>query len=146
MLPVKNEARARFASGTGFGMLRCMSSPVLVRASSSLLLFATLLSGCAYGEMRYVLRSQVAKESGCADLTVQKQSPYSQNYTPNNYVIRGCGIDRLYTCQDDGGLVKYGSAQCSYKAANVPPPAATPAPAPGPDDGLAPDDADAPTS
>lgn len=130
MLPVMNEARARFATATGFGMLRGMSSSGVVRASSTFVLFATLCVGCAYGEMRYVLRSQVAKESGCADLTVEKQSPYAQGYTPNNYVIKGCGIERVYTCQDDGGLVKYGSAECSYKPA-APPPAATPTPAPG---------------
>jgi hypothetical protein len=149
MMPVKNEARARFASPTGFGMLPCMSSPVRVRASSLLVLFALSFSGCAYGEMRYVLRSQVAKESGCADLMVQKQSPYAPGYTPNNYVIRGCGIERVYSCQDDGGLVKYGSAQCSYKATNVPPPAAAPTPATepgGPDEGPAPDEDDAPSS
>jgi hypothetical protein len=142
MLPVKNEARARFASATGFGMLRDMSSPGVVRASSAFVLFATLCSGCAYGEMRYVLRSQVAKESGCADLTVEKQSPYAQGYTPNNYVIKGCGINRVYTCQDDGGLVKYGSAQCSYKPP-AQPAAAAPSvegPAPGGDEGPAPDE------
>lgn len=144
MLPVMNEARARFATATGFGMLRGMSSSGVARASSALVLFATLCVGCAYGEMRYVLRSQVAKESGCADLTVEKQSPYAQGYTPNNYVIKGCGIDRVYTCQDDGGLVKYGSAQCSYKP-SAPPPAAKPAAAPG-GEGPAPDDDDAPSS
>lgn len=87
------------------------------------------VGGCAYGEMRQVLRAQVATEADCPDLVVQKASPYSQGYQPNQYVVRGCGVDRLYTCKEDDGLVKFGSADCTYTKRGVPAAAPTPEPA-----------------
>jgi hypothetical protein len=143
MLPVtKGAAHAAscttFASDSGFGMLRGMSSLALPRAA---VLLCVLSSGCAYGEMRQVLRSQVATESKCSDITVQKQSPYAPGYTENNYTVKGCGIDRVYTCKDDGGLVKFGSAECSYKASNAAPAGGAPSPAAAP---MGDDDSDLP--
>jgi hypothetical protein len=40
----------------------------------------------------------------------------------------GCGIDRVYTCNDPGGLVKFGSADCKFVAAAPLKPVAPPEP------------------
>lgn len=92
-----------------------------------------LLVGCAYGEMRQVLRAQVASEANCPELQVTKVPAYAEGYTENQYKVSGCGIDRLYTCNDSGGLVKFGSADCKFVAAA--PPKAPAAPAPTSDEG-----------
>jgi hypothetical protein len=89
---------------------------------------ALLFSGCAYGEMRQVLRAQVASEANCPELKVTAVPAYAEGYTENQYKVLGCGIDRVYTCNDPGGLVKYGDADCKYVAAAAPKaPAAAPA-------------------
>jgi hypothetical protein len=108
-------------------MLPGMSKPGFAFACG----LVVCLGGCAYGEMRQVLRSQVASEADCPDLVVQKASPYAPGYQPNQYTVRGCGIERVYTCKDDGGLVKFGSADCTYTKTGgaTGAPAAAPAPA-----------------
>jgi hypothetical protein len=93
---------------------------------TSAVLLSGLLVGCAYGEMRQVLRAQVASEANCPELKVSKVPVYAEGYEENQYKVLGCGVDRLYTCQDSGGLVKYGSADCKYIAAAAPKPAAPP--------------------
>lgn len=108
-------------------MLRGMSKPGLAFACSLIV----CLGGCAYGEMRQVLRAQVASEADCPDLVVQKASPYLPGYQPNQYTVQGCGIERVYTCKDDDGLVKFGSADCTYKKLGGAP--AAPAAAPKPE-------------
>jgi hypothetical protein len=86
------------------------------------------LSGCAYGEMPQVLRAEAASETKCASLSVERASAYLPGYEENAWVVRGCGVDRIYTCKDKGGLVKFGKADCTYKDANQKPaaPAAPP--------------------
>lgn len=104
-------------------------------ALSKLGLALTLCSGlvgCAYGEMRQVLRAQVASEANCPELRVTKVPAYAEGYTENQYKVLGCGIDRVYTCNDSGGLVKFGSADCKFVAAA--PLRAPAAPAPASDD------------
>jgi hypothetical protein len=107
-------------------MLRRMSTPNLLGFT---ILALALGSGCAYGELRQVLRAQVASETDCPDVTVQKSSPYAPGYKENQYTVRGCGVDRVYTCNEDG-MVSYGDAKCTYtsgasmqKPAELPPPA-----------------------
>ena len=95
---------------------------------TSAVLLSEMLVGCAYGEMRQVLRAQVASEADCPELQVTKVPAYAEGYQENQYKVLGCGIDRLYTCNDPGGLVKFGDADCKYVAAAAPKPAAGPAP------------------
>jgi len=99
---------------------------------TSAVLLSEMLVGCAYGEMRQVLRAQVASEANCPELQVTKVPAYAEGYAENQYKVLGCGIDRVYTCNDPGGFVKFGDADCKYVAAAAPKPAAAPAPA---DDG-----------
>ena len=95
--------------------------------TSAVLLSGTLV-GCAYGEMRQVLRAEVASEANCPELQVSKVPAYAEGYAENQYKVVGCGVDRLYTCNDPGGLVKFGKADCKYVATAVPQPASAPAP------------------
>jgi hypothetical protein len=93
---------------------------------TSAVLLSEMLVGCAYGEMRQVLRAQVASEANCPELQVSKVPAYAEGYAENQYKVLGCGIDRVYTCNDTGGLVKFGNADCKYVAKAAPKPAAAP--------------------
>ncbi|HET8938874.1 MAG TPA: hypothetical protein VFN67_35755 [Polyangiales bacterium] len=97
-------------------------------ALTSAVLLSGLLVGCAYGEMRQVLRAQVASEANCPEVRVTKVPTYAEGYTENQYKVLGCGIDRVYTCNDPGGLVKFGSADCKFVAAAPLKPVAPPEP------------------
>lgn len=111
------------------------------KATASILMLGQLLGGCAYGEMRQVLRAEVASDANCPDLQVTKVPAYAEGYQDNQYHVVGCGIDRTYTCNDEGGLVKFGSADCKFadnkvaRPAVAPAPAAAPMPMDGGDDG-----------
>ncbi|MEY4575943.1 MAG: hypothetical protein RL701_646 [Pseudomonadota bacterium] len=113
-------------------MLRNMSPTVvlkLCRTSRTLLAVGGLLSGCAYGQMTQVLRAQVASETDCSTLVVKPTTPYAANYQPNQYTVRGCNVDRVYTCKGEAGLVEYGDADCKVTAGTgggAAPAAATP--------------------
>jgi hypothetical protein len=99
----------------------------------ALVLIGVLGSGCAYGELRQVLRAEVASEADCGEITVVKTSPYAPGYVEGQYLVRGCGVDRIYTCKEDG-LVAFGHANCTYAAgATANKPAAPAAPPPGVD-------------
>jgi hypothetical protein len=116
-------------------MLRSMSLSAawsLRHAAAAALFSSSLLVGCAYGEMPQVLRAQVASEAGCPEIVVQ-QAPAYMGMSESQYKVRGCGIERVYTCNNpSGGMVKFGSADCSYVAAGAPKaPAVDAAPAPG---------------
>jgi hypothetical protein len=101
-------------------------------AACAALALVLVSSGCAYGELRQVLRAEVASEADCPDVVIQKSSPYAPGYKENQYTVRGCGVDRIYTCKDDG-LVPFGHADCTYTAGATAgkPAAAAAAPAPG---------------
>lgn len=113
-------------------MLRTMSHHAVSKLGltvSAALLLGNLLTGCAYGEMRQVLRAQVASEADCPELKVTKVPAYAEGYTENQYKVVGCGVDRVYTCNDSGGLVEFGSADCKFVAKAAPKAPVAPAPA-----------------
>lgn len=124
----------RFASACPFGMLRNMSptaASILRHAAAAALLSSSLLTGCAYGEMPQVLRAQVASEAKCPDIEVTQAPAYTPGFDEHQYKVRGCGIDRVYTCKNPAdSMVKFGSADCSYVAAGTPKPPGADAPAP----------------
>lgn len=100
----------------------------------SLLIAGPVLAagGCAYGELKQVLRAQVASETNCGDVTVENSSVYAPGHKPNQYRVRGCGLDRTYDCPEQKGLVSYGAKVCSYTdAKSVKPPEAAPPPPSG---------------
>jgi hypothetical protein len=86
------------------------------------------LSGCAYGELRQVLRAQVASETSCGDVVVESSSVYAPGHKPNQFRVRGCGIDRTYDCPKSEGLVSYGAKVCTYvDSKSIKPPEPAPA-------------------
>lgn len=94
------------------------------------------LGGCAYGELRQVLRAQVASETSCGDVVVENSSVFAPGHKPNQFRVRGCGIDRTYDCPKEEGFVSYGAKVCTYvdsKSIKLP----EPAPAPGGEPGMA---------
>jgi len=75
------------------------------------------LSGCAYGNVRQVLRAQFASEVGCSDVTLKKRDFWYISDNPHQYKISGCGVMRTYTCtkEDAEGLVSYDEPPCKWE-------------------------------
>jgi hypothetical protein len=94
-------------------MLRPMRSVAL--SPLALLLLATV-SGCAYGELSQVLRTQVASEADCPEILVTKKGLryFDEDPETDQYKVSGCGMVRTYTCPVEEGLVKYGSEPCTF--------------------------------
>jgi hypothetical protein len=117
-----------------FGMLRAMSNRPVTRTFALLLTLAPLLAvaGCAYGELKQVLRAQVAAEASCPDVTIETSPAYQPGYKPGMYHVKGCGVDRIYECPKDTGLVSYGAEICTFKDAKAPAAAAPALPEPPP--------------
>lgn len=109
--------------GASISMFRLAFLPLIAA-------LASMTGGCAYGELKQVLRAQVASEISCADVTVERSSFAQPGFKPGQYHVKGCGVDRLYDCPKAEGLVSYGSKVCTYtdtsavKAPAPPPPAA----------------------
>jgi hypothetical protein len=72
------------------------------------------LGSCAYGELKQVLRAQVASEINCGDVTIESSSQYAPGYKPGQYRVKGCGVDRTYECPKETGLVSYNAKICTY--------------------------------
>lgn len=83
-----------------------------------------VLAGCAYGELKQVLRAQVAAETNCGDVSVESTPLYTPGYAPGQYRVKGCGIDRTYLCPKQDGLVSYDDTPCKPVAAAAATPAA----------------------
>jgi hypothetical protein len=117
-------------------------------ARTALALLVLNSGGCAYGELRHVLRSQVAAETNCPEIAVVKSPPYQPGYKEHQYLVKGCGIDRIYNCRKEG-LTKYGHAECTYVEGSStfkPPAAAAPGPSLDEPAELSPLETDAPAS
>jgi hypothetical protein len=100
----------------------------------TLLLGGLLASGCAYGNLKQVLRAQVAAETSCGDVTIETTPMYQPGHKPNQYRVKGCGLDRTYNCPKEDGLVSYDDDKiCSYvdtKSIKMPEAQSAPAEAP----------------
>jgi hypothetical protein len=96
-------------------MLRAMKIRPYVQVCS-LSMLAGLLVGCAYGEVRQVIRAQFANDTGCAAVKLQKRSTWYAEEDPNQYKVRGCGVVRTYTCADHDldDLVSYDEPACTW--------------------------------
>lgn len=106
-----------------------------MKRSAIAILSLSVLGGCAYGELKQVLRAQVAAETDCGDVTVEATPMYTPGYKPGQYRVKGCGVNRLYECPPDDGLVSYGDNPCKVTPPAVPAVrAATPAPEPALDE------------
>jgi hypothetical protein len=110
-------------------MLRAMS----FRSRSSIvvlgLLGSALACGCAYGEVRQVVRAQFASELDCPEVQITKRSAWYGYDTGNQFKVSGCGVMRTYTCNDPDGRVSYDEPACTWVAGDADAPKmATPQP------------------
>lgn len=111
-------------------MLRAMSlRPLLVVAL--VVMFASL--GCAYGEVRQVVRAQFASELDCPEVFILKRDAWYQYENPNQFKVTGCGVMRTYTCPPDAtGRVSYDEPACTWVEGDADAPKMA---APAPEDG-----------
>ena len=118
-----------------------MLRPMLKTAELRVVLFlltsgAVALGGCAYGELKQVLRAQVAAETSCGDVTIESSPMYQPGHKPGQYRVKGCGVDRTYNCPKEEGLVSYGDKICTYvDTKSIKPPEPMPAADPTLDEG-----------
>lgn len=97
-------------------MLRAMSFRAIVVGS---VCSAFVVAGCAYGEVRQVVRAQFASELDCPEVTLQKRNAWYGYDTPNQWKVSGCGVMRTYTCPDTGGLVSYDEPPCTWVEGDI---------------------------
>lgn len=74
-------------------------------------------AGCAYGEVRHVVRAQFASEVDCGEVRVEKKgfAYFPDASDKDRYMVAGCGVERTYTCPRDAGLVSYDDeAACTW--------------------------------
>ena len=87
-----------------------------VRASSIGLVFGAgllLLGGCAYGEVRQVVRAHFASEFDCPEVMLKKRELWYSYEGPDQFKAIGCGHVRTYTCPDKG-MVSYDEPVCTF--------------------------------
>jgi len=109
--------------------------PLLLTVALGPTLFG--LGGCAYGQLKQVLRAQVAAETDCGDVTIESSPLFQPGYQPNQYRVRGCGIDRTYNCPRREGLVSYSDKSCTYvDTKSIKPPDPMPSASSDPDPAL----------
>ena len=112
-------------------MLRAMRvSPNRMMALVVLGVVAT--SGCAYGEVRQVIRAQFASEFNCTEVQLRKRDSWYAQDNPNQFKVTGCGKVRTYTCDKEVGLVSYDSPACKFVEGDADAPGADKANQPNP--------------
>ena len=67
-----------------------------------------LAIGCAYGNIRQVLRTQFAAELDCSEVQIKQRELWFIADGPPQFKLIGCGVTRTYTCPNSDGLVAYG--------------------------------------
>jgi hypothetical protein len=92
--------RAMRARALPIVVLSCMSSLVAV--------------GCAYGEVRQVIRAQFASELNCSEVQIKRRDTWYAYEGPDQYKVMGCGEVRTYTCPAHQGLTSYDKPACPW--------------------------------
>ncbi len=115
--------------------MRIFGSEARVSVMVSLLGLPGLLGGCAYGEMREVVRSQFAAETNCPSVSVEPRKVYDQDYKEGQYLVTGCDVVRTYSCSADTGLVSYDDKSCTFINGEMVKPKEPPKPVTGPAEG-----------
>ena len=94
-------------------MLRAMRAralPIVVLSSMS----GLVAVGCAYGEVRQVIRAQFASELNCSDVVIKRRDSWYAFEGPDQYKVMGCGEVRTYTCAPHQGLTSYDKPACPW--------------------------------
>jgi hypothetical protein len=92
-------------------MLRAMS---LRGIAVSVVWTALAATGCAYGEVRQVVRAQFASELNCPEVTITKRDAWYAYDGPHQWKVSGCGVMRTYTCPKIDGRVSYDEPACTW--------------------------------
>ncbi len=103
-------------------MLRAMRArlfPVTALAWAVLCLALFSAAGCAYGEVRQVIRAQFASELNCPEVTLKRRALWYVSDEPDQYMVTGCGVVRTYSCPNVSGLVSYDKPPCTYVNGNA---------------------------
>jgi hypothetical protein len=87
-----------------------------------------LASGCAYGEVRQVIRAQFASEFNCPEVQLRKRDSWYAQDNPNQFKVSGCGKIRTYTCDKEMGLVSYDKPACKWVEGDADAPGAASSP------------------
>ena len=98
-------------------MLRAM--PVRKPVLCACALACAALAGCAYGEVRQVIRAQFAKELSCPEVTLRKRDVWYSYEGPDQYKVSGCGVIRTYSCPDGDGMASYDEPACTWVAGDA---------------------------
>jgi len=100
----------------GFGMLRAMR----VRPIGAWILGVSALagSGCAYGEVRQVVRAQFASELDCPEVVVKRRDAW-YGREGHQFKVTGCGVVRSYTCEQIDGRVSYDEPACTWVEGDI---------------------------
>jgi len=93
------------------------SLPYLVVGTTLGAVLVTSASGCAYGNVRQVLRAQFASDVDCSAVTIKKRDFWYVSDNPHQYKVSGCGVMRTYTCtqEDADGLISYDEPACKWE-------------------------------
>ena len=73
-----------------------------------------LLGGCAYGEVRQVVRAQFASDFDCPEVQLKKRELWYSYEGPDQFKAIGCGKVRTYTCPANAGRVSYDKPVCTF--------------------------------
>ena len=116
------------------------SLPKLVVYTAAGAVLAASASGCAYGNVRQVLRAQFASDVDCSAVTIKKRDFWYVSDNPHQYKVSGCGVMRTYTCtqEDADGLISYDDPACKWEEgdADAPKPKTTVMPVDDMDEGM----------
>lgn len=72
-----------------------------------------LTGGCAYGEIRQVVRAHFASEFDCPEVLLKKRELWYSYEGPDQFKAIGCGHVRTYTCPNEG-TVSYDDQPCTF--------------------------------
>jgi hypothetical protein len=72
-----------------------------------------LTGGCAYGEVRQVVRAQFMSDLDCPEVVLKKRELWYSYEGPDQFKAFGCGHVRTYTCPNEG-MVSYDERVCTF--------------------------------
>jgi hypothetical protein len=98
-------------------MLRAMQTRSIVLGV--LALGCVAVSGCAYGEVRQVIRAQFASELNCPEVSLGRRDMWYAYDGLDQYKVAGCGVTRTYTCPANNGPVSFDKPACTWVAGDA---------------------------
>src|SRR5262245_11896619 len=70
-------------------------------------------AGCAYGDVRQVVRAQFASELDCPEVQLKRRDAW-YGREGHQFKVTGCGVVRTYTCEDVDSRVSYDEPACTW--------------------------------